>query len=85
MTKTPNQIYKESGSSLPFSAWIQREKDKGVAFANKLLEDVVEDAKKTETQDTQKKFDFGIPKWVIFTGVAIISGALIYKVYKTKK
>lgn len=35
--KSANQIWKESGTSLPFKDWLQREKDKGVFLPNKKL------------------------------------------------
>ena len=78
--KSANQLYRESGSSLPFKEWIQREKDKGIFIKNKVLEEV------TQPEDNQEKellsvakFDFGIPKWVLATGGVIIVGALVYK------
>jgi len=35
--KSANQIWKESGTSLAFKDWLQREKDKGVFLPNKKL------------------------------------------------
>jgi len=35
--KSANQIWKESGSTLSFNSWIQREKDKGRFLPNKKL------------------------------------------------
>lgn len=78
--KTPNQLYKESGTSLSFADWITREKDKGVIFPNTLVKDIVKNyvnQSKDEPQEV-KKFDFGIPKWVIISGVAILIGAIVY-------
>ena len=36
--KSPNRLWKESGTSLSFAEWIQREKDKGVFLPNKKFE-----------------------------------------------
>lgn len=87
MEKSANQLWRQSGTSLSFKDWIQREKDKGVEIKNKLLEDVVDSFKETNETDTveTKRFDFGIPKWVVYTGVSILTFAVVYKLYKAKK
>ena len=87
MEKSASQLWRESGTSLSFKDWIQREKDKGVEIKNKLLEDVVDSFKETNERDTikTKRFDFGIPKWVVYTGVSILTFAVVYKLYKAKK
>jgi len=87
MEKSANQLWRESGTSLSFKDWIQREKDKGVEIKNKLLEDVVDSFKEANETDTveTKRFDFGIPKWVVYTGVSILTFAVVYKLYKAKK
>jgi hypothetical protein len=36
--KSPNRLWRESGTSLSFADWIQREKDKGAFLANKKFE-----------------------------------------------
>lgn len=36
--KSPNKIWRESGTSLSFADWIQREKDKGAFLTNKKFE-----------------------------------------------
>lgn len=89
MTKSANQLWKESGTTLSFKDWIQREKDKGVEIANKLLEDVVEPYKQQqETKIDTKvndKFNLGVPKWAIYTGLSVLTFAVIYKFYNKKK
>ena len=87
MEKSASQLWRESGTSLSFKDWIQREKDKGVEIKNKLLEDVVDSFKEANETDTikTKRFDFGIPKWVVYTGVSILTFAVVYKLYKAKK
>ena len=37
-TKSPNKLWRESGTSLSFADWIQREKDKGAFLLNKKFE-----------------------------------------------
>jgi hypothetical protein len=32
--KSANQLYRESGSTLPFKQWIEREKEKGIFIPN---------------------------------------------------
>lgn len=39
--KSPNRIWRESGTSLNFADWIQREKDKGSFLINKQFEKYV--------------------------------------------
>ncbi len=87
MEKSANQLWRESGTSLSFKDWIQREKDKGVEIKNKLLENVVSSLQETDLKDTTDttRFAFGIPKWVIYTGVSVVSFAIVYKLYKAKK
>ena len=86
MEKSANQLWRESGTSLSFKDWIQREKDKGVQIKNKLLENVVDSFKETDEQYTiDTTVAFGIPKWVVYTGVSILTFAVVYKLYKAKK
>ena len=87
MEKSANQLWRESKTSLSFKDWIQREKDKGVQIKNKLLEDVIGSVKETNQKDTNaiKRFDFGVPKWVIYTGASVLTFAIVYKLYKAKK
>ena len=58
MEKSANQLWRESGTSLSFKDWIQREKDKGVQIKNKLLENVVDSFKKTKNKKTMIKTSF---------------------------
>lgn len=81
MEKTANQLYKESGTSLPFKEWIEREKDKGIFIKNQVLANAVGQDQET-TEFNPSKFDLGIPKWVLVSGVLIIIGAFSYKYFK---
>ena len=49
--------------------------------------EVVGSVKETNQKDTDtnKRFDFGIPKWVIYTGASVLTFAIVYKLYKAKK
>lgn len=84
-TKTANQLYKESGTSLSFAEWIEREKEKSSTFIkNTLLDDIIPETKEIQTTDEteNKRFSFGIPKWVLITGVVILASAIAYKSYR---
>ena len=41
--KSPNKIWRESGTSLSFADWIQREKDKGAFLTNKKFENFADE------------------------------------------
>jgi hypothetical protein len=91
MTKTANQLYKESNTELSFKDWIEEEKNKGVMMTNKVLEDVINpvlesasEVEETSELDTSKT-SFGIPKWVLFTGATLIVASIGYKIYKNRK
>jgi hypothetical protein len=90
MTKTANQLYKESNTDLSFKDWIEEEKNKGVMMTNKVLEDVINPvlesvAEEEETELDKSKTSFGIPKWVLFTGATLIIASIGYKIYKNRK
>jgi hypothetical protein len=90
MEKSANQLFRESGTSLSFADWIEREKNKGVAITNKLLEDIVAPYANVEEEEDKlfilSKSSLGIPNWVIITGISVIGFTLIYKyLYKAKK
>ena len=82
--KTANQLYKESKSSLPFREWIEREKDKGIFIKNQVLADISGslDNEPVEDNPLTAKFDLGIPKWVIVSGLLIVISAVAYNQYK---
>ena len=68
--KSPNKLWRESGTSLSFADWIQREKDKGAFLANKQfekfanVEGVIDDATWLEKVKNQSRIDLGIDKIV---------------------
>jgi hypothetical protein len=66
--KSPNKLWRESGTSLSFADWIQREKDKGAFLANKQFEKfanvdgVIDDTTWLENVKNQSRIDLGIDK-----------------------
>lgn len=66
--KSPNKIWRESGTTLSFADWIQREKDKGAYLANKKFEKFanvegeIDDATWLEQVKNQARLDLGIDK-----------------------
>lgn len=96
--KSANQLWKESGTSLSFADWIQREKDKGRFLPNKLVSEVTDsitnsvknslgvnsDGSTTpEKKDTNKVV--GLNPWVIVASLSIIGGAILYSIISKKK
>ena len=66
--KSPNKLWRESGTSLSFADWIQREKDKGAFLTNKKFENFansdgeIDDATWLEQVKAQNRIDLGIDK-----------------------
>jgi hypothetical protein len=64
--KSPNKIWRESGTSLSFADWIQREKDKGAFLTNKKFENFadengeIDDKTWIEQIKKQNRIDLGI-------------------------
>ena len=98
--KSANQLWKESGTSLSFAEWLQREKDKGNFIPNKSVvldtEQFVADS--TATIRNVLNLDkpeavvakdantvFGLNKWLLLMSLAIIGGAVAYNVYKKRR
>jgi hypothetical protein len=98
--KSANQLWKESGTSLSFANWLQREKDKGNFVPNKSVvldtDEFVADSTATirnvlnldkpvvaEEKDTNTVF--GLNKWVLLFSLAVIGGAIGYKIYQKRK
>jgi hypothetical protein len=98
--KSANQLWKESGTSLSFAQWLQREKDKGNFIPNKSVvfdtEQIVADSTATirnvlnlEKPEVGKEKDdntiFGLNKWLLLMSLAIVGGAVAYNIYQKKK
>jgi hypothetical protein len=91
--KSPNKLWRESGTSLSFADWIQREKDKGAFLTNKKFENFanvdgeIDDATWLEQVKKQNRIDLGLdkiddkPKDNTFLGlnkaVLLLSGLII--------
>jgi hypothetical protein len=67
-TKSPNKLWRESGTSLSFAEWIQREKDKGAFLLNKKFENfsniqgVADDNSWLEQVKSESRIALGIDK-----------------------
>ena len=95
--KSANQLWKESGSTLSFKNWLQREKDKGRFLPNKqLLEFNSVDGEKTDfdylidktlndfSKENKPSKKIGLNGVIIGVSVALILAGLAYKIYQKK-
>ena len=84
-----NQQYKESGSSLPFSEWISREKAKGKVIPKLGVTDVFEQEMKNITKQIEEPIKenkvLGLNKNILILSALVVIGAIAYKVYIKKK
>lgn len=86
-----NQKYKQSGSSLPFKEWLNREKAKGVVVPQKGVTDVYlgfineTNENKEQKETTNPKDVFGLNRNILAISTIIVLGALAYKFYVDKK
>lgn len=88
-TKTANQLYKESGTTLPFKEWIEQEKEKGMFIKNDTLTNVVESVLNSKEMTnpistTKSNKILGLSKPIIITSLSIIALAIGYKIYSSK-
>lgn len=78
--KSANQLYRESGSTLPFKQWIEREKAKGIFIPNveaqnEMMNMIAEDGKSNDK-----------PNYLLRNlAVLAVVGVLSYFVYRTIK
>jgi hypothetical protein len=96
--KSANQIWKESGSTLSFANWLQREKDKGRFLPNKTLSEFnsvegdseLEDINankpinKPESKSVKKDNYFDVSNVVIIVAVGLIIGGFALNYYKKR-
>jgi hypothetical protein len=81
-TKSANQLYKESGSELPFKLWIEEQKEKGLFIPNpKLQEKVEEEIQETVSTTPSSKFN----KRYVMIGALIGVGVIAYFVLNKKQ
>jgi|694.fasta_scaffold00522_12 hypothetical protein len=94
--KSANQLWKESGTTLSFKDWIQREKEKGMLIPNKLINDSIaliksrvgirdSEISNVSLEQGTSKTVLGLNKLAIISSVLIIGGALAYNFYKKRK
>jgi len=116
-SKSANQLWKESNTTLSFKDWLEREKQKGKFIPNKKFkgvdgvdttkidkvleeantkindtigldstkfEDILGITKKDENLRDKNKF-LGLNKWLLLSSLAVIGGAIAYKVYNKNK
>lgn len=98
--KSANQLWRESGSTLSFKTWLQREKDKGRFLPNKQLmefnsiegedtlsssQQLIQETLKNKSNDNPKKLAFGLNKTIILVSTTLVLGAIAYKIYQKQK
>jgi uncharacterized protein Veg len=93
--KSANQLWKESGTSLSFANWIEREKIKGQFVPNKQIVSAIKsDIKATirkevgldkEAGEKDNTKALGLSKMAIYGSLLIIAGAIAYKIYQKRK
>jgi hypothetical protein len=86
--KTANQLYKESGTTLSFKEWVEREKAKGTEMRNAQIEEALErlrDGLLPEEETTSTKTFYGLDRRVWIFGAVVIGGAIAYTIYKSRK
>lgn len=93
--KSANQLYRESGSSLPFKTWLEREKEKGTfMYANGLqskINEAIADNIGEAAEDAEPKPTlpsntiFGLNKYVVIGLGVVVVAAIGYGIYKRRK
>ena len=85
--KTANQLYRESGTTLSFKEWIEREKAKGTEMMNKDIADAI--ARLDGSSDSEKRQVpttwYGLNKNVFVFGAVVVGAAIVYTIYKRRK
>lgn len=89
---TANQMYKNSGSTLPFREWLNREKEKGVVIPQQGVTDKIDDELQEKLNGNEVNFIksgektvLGLNKTVLVVSVLIVLGAVGYTIYKKRK
>ena len=96
LDKSANQLWKESGTTLSFKDWIQREKEKGMLIPNKLVNDSIalikstvgikdSDTSNVSLQQSNSKTILGLNKLAVISSILIIGGAIGYTIYQKRK
>lgn len=85
-----NQRWKQSGTSLSFKEWINREKAKGVVIPQKGVTDVYLTALNSQDDETVKddkkaKTVLGLSKNILLVSGLVIVGAVAFNFWKNRK
>ena len=89
-----NQMYKQSGTTLSFKDWIEREKAKGVVIPKKGVTDKISKDLESRLQGNENEVNFidndkdnicGLSKTVLIVSTLMIVGAIGYTIYRNKK
>ena len=88
---TANQMYKQSGSGLPFKQWLEREKTKGVVIPQKGVTDAYANYvdneinnKDLEVVDNKNRI-VGLNKPILVVSLLLILGAIGYTYYRKNR
>jgi hypothetical protein len=89
---TANQMYKNSGSTLTFTEWLNREKQKGVVIPQQGVTDKIDDELQKQLDGEEVNFIksgektvLGLNKTVLVFSVLIVLGAVGYTIYRKRK
>ena len=83
--KTANQLYRESGTTLSFAEWLEREKAKGTEMMNAEIKAAIERLNNGQKQRTQATNDLGLNKGIVVLGVMFIGAAIVWAMFNKKK
>lgn len=100
MDKSANQLWRESGTTLSFKDWIEREKEKGNFILNKKVQDTLasmksniltkfDEAKNNDLgigENPKRKSNFiGLSNAAIGLSIVIIIAGIGYSIYQKRK
>lgn len=81
--KSANQLYRESGSSLPFKQWIEREKAKGIFIPNVEAQNEMMNVIGEERTTTEDKPNHLIRNLAMLAVIGVL-GYFAYRTIKNK-
>lgn len=89
---TANQMYKNSGSTLTFTEWLNREKQKGVVIPQQGVTDKIDDELQKQLDGDEVNFIksgektvLGLNKTMLIISTLIVLGAVGYTIYRKRK
>lgn len=97
--KSANRMWKESGTTLSFKDWLNREKSKFINFnggeasmiinkpLNDTIQETVSEIKKASgyKEKPENKTIFGINKNIVIAAGVVVTALIVYKLLKPKK